>query len=95
MEYNTRYTDDSGSAFRAFALAFSVFNPKENSHHQRVRRKYGIAAKCVAALFPGLIVGLLQIPAVQCSVPLFITIADFSCELGLKIWEFFFFFRDS
>lgn len=71
--------------FRAFVLAFSVFSPKENNQHQRVRRKHSIAAKCVAVFLPVLIVGVLQIPAIKSSIPLFITIANFSWAASLTL----------
>ncbi|KAH8158234.1 hypothetical protein CIB48_g10019 [Xylaria polymorpha] len=71
--------------FWAFALAFSIFKPTECAHHQRIRRRRGTFSKVAAFLLPALLISLLQLPAVKCSTPAFITLADLSLAASLSL----------
>ncbi|KAI0407933.1 hypothetical protein F4802DRAFT_494153 [Xylaria palmicola] len=62
--------------FWAIALSFSIFNPSEFCQYRRSRQKRGLLAKGGAFLLPGLIIGLLQVPAVKESTAAFLALGD-------------------
>ncbi|TGJ88070.1 hypothetical protein E0Z10_g680 [Xylaria hypoxylon] len=73
----------------AFALAFSIFDPSGPSQPQRVSRRFGVFAKTIAFLQPGLLIGLLQAPVIRKTTAAFLVLADFNLAISLTLGSVF------